>query len=75
MSASRTGSSSGNGGAAGGALGWGVIALAAWAITRIVAARRRRYNKVAVLLVGALVCLVPLWFSFGSVVDLLPSNI
>jgi hypothetical protein len=56
-------------------VGWGVIALAAWVITRIVAARRRRYNKVAVLFGGALVCLVPLWFAFGSVVDLLPANI
>jgi sortase A len=75
LSGSRTGSGSGTGGAAAGALGWGAIALAAWVITRIVAARRRRYNKVAVLFAGALVCLVPLWFAFGSVVDLLPANI
>ena len=75
LTASRTGSGSGTGGAAAGAVGWGVIALAAWVITRIVAARRRRYNKVAVLFGGALVCLVPLWFAFGSVVDLLPANI
>ena len=66
---------SGTGGAGAGAVGWGVIALAAWAITRIVAARRRRYNKVVVLFGGALVCLVPLWFAFGNVVDLLPANI
>lgn len=75
MSASRTGSGSGTGGAAAGAVGWGAIALAAWVITRIVAGRRRRYNKVAVLFGGALACLVPLWFAFGSVVDLLPANI
>jgi sortase A len=77
ISASQTGSGSGSGtgGAGAGAVGWGVIALAAWVITRIVAARRRRYNKVAVLFGGALVCLVPLWFAFGSVVDLLPANI
>jgi len=76
LSASRTGSATGSGtGGAAGAVGWGVIALAAWVITRIVAARRRRYKKVAVLLGGALVCLVPLWFAFGSVVDLLPANI
>jgi hypothetical protein len=56
-------------------VGWGVIALAAWALTRIVAARRRRYDKVAVLLGGALACLVPLWFAFGNVVNLLPANI
>jgi sortase A len=73
-SASRSGGS-GTGGTAAGALGWGVIALGAWVITRIVASRRRRYNKAAVLFGGALVCLVPLWFAFGSVVDLLPSNI
>jgi len=75
LSASRTGSGSGTGGAAAGAVGWGAIALAAWVITRIVAGRRRRYNKVAVLFGGALACLVPLWFAFGSVVDLLPANI
>jgi sortase A len=75
LSASQPGSGSGTGGAGAGAVGWGVIALAAWVITRIVAARRRRYNKVAVLFGGALVCLVPLWFAFGSVVDLLPANI
>ena len=56
-------------------MGWGVVALAAWAFTRIVATRRRRYSKVAVLFAGALVCLVPLWFAFGNVVDLLPANI
>ena len=44
-------------------------------MTRIAAARRRRYSKVGVLLGGALVCMVPLWFSFGDVVNLLPANI
>ncbi len=56
-------------------MGWGVIALAAWVVTRIVATRRRRYNKVAVLLGGGLVALVPLWFAFGNLVNLLPANI
>ena len=74
-SAGSTGSGSGTGGAAAGAVGWGVIALAGWAITRIAAARGRRYSKVAVLFGGALVCLVPLWFAFGNVVNLLPANI
>jgi sortase A len=74
-SAGSTGSGSGTGGAGAGAVGWGVIALAAWAMTRIAAARRRRYSKVGVLLGGALVCMVPLWFSFGDVVNLLPANI
>ncbi len=75
LSASQSGTGGGSGTGGAGAVGWGVIALAAWVITRIVAARRRRYNKVAVLFGGALVCLVPLWFAFGSVVDLLPANI
>jgi sortase A len=75
LSVSAPGSSSGTGGAGPGAVGWGVLALAAWVITRIAAARRRRYSKVAVLFGGALVCLVPLWFAFGNVVDLLPANI
>jgi sortase A len=74
-SAGATGSVSGTGGAAAGAVGWGVIALAGWAITRIAAARGRRFSKVAVLFGGALVCLVPLWFAFGNVVNLLPANI
>jgi sortase A len=74
-SAGSSGRGSGTGGAGAGALGWGVIALAAWAITRIAAARKRRYSKVAVLFAGALVCLVPLWFAFGNVVNLLPANI
>ncbi len=75
LSASATSTSGGSGGGAAGAVGWGVVALAAWAFTRIVATRRRRYSKVAVLFAGALVCLVPLWFAFGNVVDLLPANI
>ncbi len=76
--ASPSASSSGGGGtsgAPGGAVGWGVLALAGWVITRIVAGRTRRYTKLGVLAAGALVCLVPLWFSFGNVVNLLPSNI
>jgi sortase A len=74
-SAGSTGSGNGTGGAGAGAVGWGVIALATWAMTRIAAARRRRYSKVGVLLGGALICMVPLWFSFGDVVNLLPANI
>jgi sortase A len=74
-SAGSTGTSSGTGGAGAGAVGWGAIALAGWAITRIAAARRRRYSKVAVLFAGALACLVPLWFAFGNAVNLLPANI
>jgi sortase A len=57
------------------AIGWGALALLVWVLARIVAARRHRYDKVIVLLGGALVCLVPLWFAFGHIVDLLPANI
>lgn len=62
-------------GAWAGALGWGALALLAWALTRIVAGRRYRYAKVGVLVCGFLICLVPLWFSFSNVVDLLPANL
>jgi sortase A len=67
-------SSSGSGAWAG-ALGWGALALLGWALTRIVASRRYHYAKVGVLVCGALICLVPLWFSFTNVVDLLPANL
>jgi len=54
---------------------WALLVLACWVATRILAARRRRYAKVLVLLAGSLVCLVPLWFMFGDVVNLLPASI
>lgn len=73
--ASASLTTTGGTGAWAGALGWGALALAGWVATRIAAARKRRYDKVLVLLGGALVCLVPLWFAFGNVVDLLPANI
>ncbi len=56
------------------AFGFGALAVAAWVAARLLAARRRRYAKLAFLLGGVLVCLVPLWFAFGAVVDLLPAN-
>lgn len=46
-----------------------------WALTRIVASRRYHYAKLGVVVCGALICLVPLWFSFTNVVDLLPANL
>jgi len=55
---------------------WGLLALAAWVVTRLLAAARRyRYTKFLVLAGGALVCLVPLWFAFENVVNLLPPNL
>ncbi|HXW79637.1 MAG TPA: class E sortase, partial [Acidimicrobiales bacterium] len=56
-------------------LSWGALALLAWVATRVAAARLRRYSKVVVLAAGALLCLVPLWFAFENLVDLLPASI
>lgn len=54
---------------------WGALALLCWVGARALAGRQRRRGKVLVLSVGALVCLLPLWFTFGNVVNLLPANI
>jgi sortase A len=73
-----TGSVSLSGGGAGvwaAALGWGALALLVWVATRALAGRRARFAKAGVLVCGALVCLVPLWFAFAKVVDLLPANL
>lgn len=58
-----------------GTAGWGLLAVLGWLATRLVAARRYRFAKAGVLLAGALACLVPLWFSFENLVNLLPANI
>ena len=73
--AASASSGSGGSGAWPGALGWGALALLGWALTRIVASRRYHYAKLGVVVCGALICLVPLWFSFTNVVDLLPANL
>ncbi len=73
--AASASSSGGGAGAWTGALGWGALALLGWVVTRVIASRRYRYVKVGVLVCGALICLVPLWFSFANVVDLLPANL
>ena len=77
--AAKTASSNGNGGGAGWAwlatIGFALLALLAWVSTRIFAAHLRRYSKFLVLMAGVLVCLVPLWFAFEHLVDLLPANI
>lgn len=58
------------------AVGWGAMAIGLWAITRVAANRRRLLGpKAVVVVLGALVCLVPLWFAFENIVDLLPANI
>jgi len=55
--------------------GWAALALVAWVATRVLAARRTRSAKWMVLLAGAMVCLVPLWFTFENAVSLLPANL
>ena len=56
------------------AFGFGALAVVVWVAARLLAARHRRYAKMAFLLGGVLICLVPLWFAFGAVVDLLPAS-
>jgi len=71
------GSLSGSGAGAGtwgSATAWGTLALAVWVLARVLAGRRRRWAKAGVIVAGALVALVPLWFAFGAVVELLPAN-
>jgi sortase A len=71
--ASLSGSGAGAGAWAA-AFGWGALAVGLWALVRVLAARQRRYAKAGLIIAGALVCLVPLWFAFGAAVDLLPAN-
>jgi len=56
------------------AVGWGALAVALWVLTRLFAARKRRFAKFGLIVAGSLACLVPLWFAFGAVVGLLPAN-
>ncbi len=57
-----------------GAGGWGLLALAVWVTARVVGARRRRWGKAAVVVPGAVLALVPVWFVFENLVRLLPAN-
>lgn len=56
-------------------IGFGLLALLGWVAARVFATRLRRYSKALVLAAGALVCLVPLWFAFENLVDLLPASL
>ena len=56
-------------------IGFTLLALLAWVGARVFAARLPRYSKLMVLVAGAVICLVPLWFAFAHLVDLLPANI
>ncbi len=58
-----------------GAAAWGLLALAVWVTARVLGARRRRWGKAAVLVPGAAVALVPVWFVFENLVRLLPANL
>jgi hypothetical protein len=49
--------------------------LALWVVTRALASRKYRLTKAMVIVAGALVCLVPLWFTFENAVNLLPANL
>jgi sortase A len=55
--------------------GWALLALALWVVTRALASRKYRLTKAMVIVAGALVCLVPLWFTFENAVNLLPANL
>jgi hypothetical protein len=77
-SVTKTADANGNGG--GGwawpaTIGFTLLALLAWVGTRVFTARLPRYGKVMVLVAGTVICLVPLWFAFEHLVDLLPANI
>lgn len=56
-------------------IGFALLALMAWVGARVFAAHLRRYGKYLALVAGVVVCLVPLWFAFENLVDLLPANI
>lgn len=46
-----------------------------WIGVRLWINRTRRWHRLAALVVGIGVCLVPLWFCFENVVLLLPQSI
>lgn len=62
-------------GAVSAAILYGGFALALWILTRVLAARSRRWRKVATITLGAALCLVPLWFAFENAVLVLPQSI
>jgi sortase A len=64
---------SGDNGAWSAVLLYGALTIALWVAVRILGSRRRR-PWLAIPL-GALVCLVPLWFFFENAVRLLPPNV
>lgn len=53
---------------------WALLALGAWVAVRLLAAKRCGYSKGLVVLGGAVLCLLPLWFAFENAVVLLPAN-
>jgi sortase A len=57
------------------ALAYGLAFVGLWIGTRLAINRTRRWARLGVVVVGILVCAVPLWFCFENVVRLLPANI
>jgi LPXTG-site transpeptidase (sortase) family protein len=55
-------------------IAWGVLSLDGWVLTRLGARRRGGLRKVAILLAGIAVCLLPLWFAFEGAAKLLPAG-
>jgi sortase A len=53
---------------------YGVLTIGLWVLVRVEAARARRKGWLIVL-GGAVLCLLPLWFVFENVVRLLPPNL
>lgn len=54
---------------------FGGIVLVGWILVRLLINRTRRWRRVGAYVGGIAVCLVPLWFLFENVVQLLPQNI
>ena len=71
----QSSSNSGSGGTWLATIGFALLALMVWVGARVFAAHLRRYGKYLTLVAGLVVCLVPLWFAFENLVDLLPANI
>jgi sortase A len=65
----------GDGGAWPPALGYGAGFVLLWIATRLAVNRTRRWRRAGALVVGILICAVPLWFCFENVVRLLPQSI
>lgn len=66
---------SGNGAAWPPVIGYGAAVVVLWVLTRLAINRTRRWWRLATYAVGIGMCLLPLWFLFENVTNLLPPNI